>query len=393
MKLNRPLCVLGLICVVLTVLAWFVGREDRTSKASPDLSKVLSEHSSVPNPSTPIFAKSEHATQPTNTNAEEETSSLENEDQRLRRLFIEAVGSPPGLPDDDIEPYLQQHGRSASTLLAAWRVSGSDQYLREAATKFPDDPRVQFALLTTTEFVFGESGDNPLLGDHRKWTDRFKQSSPDNALAYYFSAEEYFQQKQPDQALKEIMTASTKPVFDDYSLATMQDNEYGQMFLTAGHPPAEAQVEGFMTAMWTSGRYGYNMRWLGGDLAIAEATCITNSDLSGAQNLAKSAITLAREMRTGGFCGQSPLFGFQIEETALKKLPPDVPLDWLGKTPSTALVDLAREQEHLRATAGQFLKAVDQSTQPEILEFINRAQRSGDMTAAMQWLTALHPTR
>lgn len=107
---------------------------------------------------------------------------------------------PDALSRKEIEAYLQQNKRNAESLLAAYRISHDPSYLREAATNFPNAPFVQFVVVA--DKVFPE--------EQRQWIDAFKASSPDNALAWYFSALDYFNSKQPDLAIRELAEATRR---------------------------------------------------------------------------------------------------------------------------------------------------------------------------------------
>ena len=100
--------------------------------------------------------------------------------------------------------------------------------LREAATNFPNTPAVQFAIIADKVFP----------DEQRKWIDAFKTSSPDNALAWYFSALDYFNSKQPDLAIQELAEATHRQSFDTYAAQASQAVE--EMCDLAGWPPLAA---------------------------------------------------------------------------------------------------------------------------------------------------------
>ena len=139
-------------------------------------------------------------------------------------------GHAPKLTRDKVEPYLKENQRSAGSLVAAFRVTGDMAFLKEAEEKFPNDPRVAFAAAFNS--------DSP--EERRQWLDAFKQSAPDNALANYLSALDYFKAGQTDQAVQELIAASDKPQCQDYSLEYIQDDE--EAYLAAGHSVAEAKA-------------------------------------------------------------------------------------------------------------------------------------------------------
>jgi hypothetical protein len=128
---------------------------------------------------------------------------------------------------DKAEAWLAKHHRNAASLLAVCRALGDTNYLFEAATNFPNDPQVQLAVLSRNAFP----------EDRRKWLDAFKTSSPSNSLANYLSAADYFKSGNPDEAVQELVAASSKAQFRTYSIETLLDGE--ELFSDAGKPAPE----------------------------------------------------------------------------------------------------------------------------------------------------------
>jgi len=108
--------------------------------------------------------------------------------------------------------------------------------LNEAMQKFPDDPQVAFEAALRKEVP---------PEDKRHWLDILKKSAPDNPLADYLSALEYFNSGQTDQAVQELIAASGKTKFTDYFLDRMQANE--EAFRAAGYSEVETRVGNAMT--------------------------------------------------------------------------------------------------------------------------------------------------
>ena len=114
-----------------------------------------------------------------------------------------------------VEEWLALHHRAADSLLAAFHVLDDTNYLKEAASNFPNDPRVELTVLTRNAFP----------DDRRKWLDLFEASSPSNSLANYLSAQAYFQNGQSEAAVKDPVTATGKPDFESYLLESRLDTE------------------------------------------------------------------------------------------------------------------------------------------------------------------------
>jgi hypothetical protein len=109
--------------------------------------------------------------------------------------LVQFLDSHHKLSREEIEAYLQQNKRNAESLLAAYRISRDPSYLREVTTNFPNIPAVQCVIIA--EKTFPEK--------RRRWIDAFKASSPDNALAWFFSALDYFDSKQPDSRTPDMV--------------------------------------------------------------------------------------------------------------------------------------------------------------------------------------------
>ena len=112
------------------------------------------------------------------------------------------------LSPKQLDAYLGRNGRSAESLLAAYRLTGDAGFLREAEEKSPEDPRVAYVALFTSE--------SPET--RRQWLDSFKQSAPDNALANYLSALDHFKAGQTDEAVQDLMDAAGKAKFHEYGM-------------------------------------------------------------------------------------------------------------------------------------------------------------------------------
>src|SRR5580765_4857325 len=120
------------------------------------------------------------------------------------------------LSPKQIQSYLEKKGRSAESLLAALQLNGRNpDLLHEAVERYPNDPRVNLVAAQAGEF----------RGQRRHLLDAFKQSAPDNALANYLSAHDYFKSGQTAQALQERTTAQGKPKFENYSRDSFRDAE------------------------------------------------------------------------------------------------------------------------------------------------------------------------
>jgi hypothetical protein len=168
------------------------------------------------------------ATQPDLPSAAQEPTNV------FARL-MDNEGRPPAVSRAQIESYLEQNRRSAESLLAAFRLTGDRALLQEAAEKYPNDPRVHYAGWFS---VVRDDDSSP--EERRQWLEAFRQSAPENALAYYLSAQDYFKSGQTDRAVEELIAASGKPQFHGFSADAVQSMK--EAYLSAGYSAVESKA-------------------------------------------------------------------------------------------------------------------------------------------------------
>src|SRR5579859_2815091 len=150
-------------------------------------------------------------------------------DLQSASLYDRLKDGSPKLTSQQAETYLKANHRSAASLLAAYRTTGDRGLLAEAMEKYPNDPQVGF------EAAFSK---NASPEERRQWLEALKRSDPSNALGNYLSALDLFKAGQTDQAVQELVAASGKAQFRDFTLDRIQDDF--EAYLAAGYPVAEA---------------------------------------------------------------------------------------------------------------------------------------------------------
>jgi len=125
----------------------------------------------------------------------------------------------------EINAYLTLKERGADSLITAYSLTDDTNFLKEAAERYPDNSHVQLAVLRAD--LFPEN--------RRHWLEAFKQSAPDNALASYLAAQEYFKAGQTDQVIAELTEAGGKSAMDTYWLDMSQAR--AEAYKSAGFAP------------------------------------------------------------------------------------------------------------------------------------------------------------
>ena len=151
------------------------------------------------------------------------------ENAESTNLYSRLKDKNPKLTREQAEAYLKANGRNAASLLAAFRTSGDPALLQEAMQKYPNDPQVAFEATFDKDLSPAEQ---------RQWLNTFEKSAPNNAMANYLSALNYFTAGQIDQGVQELAAAASKPI-DDYTVSRVQDDV--EAYLAAGYSMAEAK--------------------------------------------------------------------------------------------------------------------------------------------------------
>lgn len=289
------------------------------------------------------------------------------------------------LPRDKIEQYLTLHHRDAASLLAAFCASdivfGNRQYLREAATNFPGNPRVQLAVLSK----------NLYPQERRKWLEAFKSSSPSNSLAFYLSAEDHFKSDQPKAAINELLAASRQPEFQDYAMQSWLGTE--ELFRFTGESPLFSSMAALSASqnLVTLSK----LRNVADSIHELQAEYVERGDSASVQNLSEFGVGLAQRLvrgNAGKFVGNQSV-GLAIERDLLQALDQSTPYSFLnGKTPAQRLDEIQQTRADIREVIksySAFFEIPEQEMgnemEREMFDYLERIKATGELEAG-RWL-------
>ena len=284
-------------------------------------------------------------------------------------LFARFGKEPPKLTAEQVEAYLKANGRKASVLLAAYRTSGETALLEEAMKNYPTDPQVAF------EAVFKKDLSPE---QRRQWLNTFEQVAPDNALANYLSAREYFKAGQTDQAVQELVAASGKQQFQDYTLDRRQEDE--EAYLAAGYATGAAK-------MIASGQVELPQLSELKQLGLQMVELSQSYRRAGDENSAQAVLGMAVKLGQGygpGDCAISHLVGLAIERNALGALDPGSPYGGNGQTVQDRLNQLAQQKAAVSLLFRQGGPLLETMSEQDWISYIDRDKSYGE-EAAMRW--------
>ncbi len=282
-------------------------------------------------------------------------------------------GDAPKLTGRQVESYLRENQRNAASLLAAYRSTGDPALLQEAMQKFPGDPQVAF------EAAFKK--DVP-PEERRQWLDALKLSAPQNALADYLSAADHFKAGQLDQAVQDLMAASAKSQFQDYTLERVQDDE--EAYRAAGYSVAEAKM---VPAAQLLLPQLAQMKELSQHLNELAKSYRQAGDESSAQAVLQMAAGLGQRYSivSPGEPEISQLVGIAMERIALNGMDANSPYGSDGRTVKDRLDQLAQQDAEIRRLAQQTEGLQPRMTDQDWISYKDRWRNFGE-EAAGRWL-------
>jgi RNA polymerase sigma factor (sigma-70 family) len=288
-------------------------------------------------------------------------------------LRARLIDNPPKLTAAQLEGYLKAHGRNATSLLAAFRITHDPALLAEAMQKYPNDPHVDFEAAFKSDATTEE---------RRQWLDAFEKSAPENALANYLSALDYFKSGQSDQAVQEMAAASGKQGFQDYSIDRVMDDD--EAYLAAGYSMSDAKV--LATTQLLLPQLA-QVKQLGLDLIDLSQSYQQAGDADSAQTTLQMATALGQRYATAepGESEISQLVGIVVERMALGAMDPNTPYGEAGQTVQDQLNNLSQQRATLNALNQQADPLMENLSDQDYVTYKDRWIAFGE-EAALRWV-------
>jgi DNA-directed RNA polymerase specialized sigma24 family protein len=257
-------------------------------------------------------------------------------------------------------------------MLAGFHASDDPALLQEAMQGFPNDLRVDFAAAL-------RPGASP--EEQRQWLNAFEQSAPDNALANYLSALNYFRAGQTDQAAQELTAAAGKELFENYARDSMQNDV--EAYLAAGFSMADAKVFGAAVNPQTA--MNSALRELGQDMVGLASAYQQSGDPASAQAAFQMTVGLGQRLDVPeGATAVSGLVGMIIERTALNAMDPASPFGDSGQTVQEQINQITQNRAALMDLGNQFNAVAPMMSDQDWINYRDREWAVGQK-AAQQW--------
>ncbi len=278
-----------------------------------------------------------------------------------------------------VEPYLKTNGRSAASLLAAFRTTGDLALLAEARRKYPNDPEVGFETATRNDASRQE---------RRAGLDAFKRGAPENALANYLSALDLFKSGQKDAAVQELNTGATKQQFQDYTSERTRTDE--EVYRTAGYPPGEAQM---IANSFLPEAHLVQMNELGQSIVALADSYGRSGDKTSQEAALQLALGLGKRFDdpAAGETMRWQLIGIRVERAALNAMDP-ARMIGAGQSVGDRLAQIAQQKEAIQELTRQADPIWKTLSDDDWTSYHAQIARSGE-EAAVRWLVSNYGQR
>jgi len=278
-----------------------------------------------------------------------------------------------------VEPYLKTKGRNAASLLAAFRTTADPALLAEASRKYPNDPQVGFETAIRNDAS---------RQDRRTGLDAFKLAAPENALANYLSALDFFKSGRKDAAVQDLNAGATKQQFEDYTLERTRTDE--EVYRTVGYPPGEAEM---IANSFLPEAHLVQMNELGQNLVALAAGYEQSGDKTSQEAALQMALTLGKRFDdpSAGETMRWQLIGIRIERAALAVMDPARILG-AGQSVRDRLDQLAQQKEALQELTRQADPIWKTLSDDDWTGYHAQVARSGE-EAAVRWLVSNYGRR
>ncbi len=293
-------------------------------------------------------------------------------DKKAQLLTWLEEGNTNQLSAEVLSQYLAANQRSAESLLAAFRTTGDKELLKEALEKYPDDPQVNFTALFNS--------DTP--EERRQRLEALKKADPDNAMANFLAAQEAFKAGNTDLAVQELMAASGKTGWQDYSREFTHSAE--EAYRAAGYSEAEAKA---MAATGLLLPQLQELRDLGRKVNDLAGLYQQAGDLDSALAARQIGLSLGERFTepTADNSLLKQLVGIAIQNQILASMNPASPYDNTGRTVQQELEALKQQRDAIRELGQQSGSIFATLNEQEIASYFDRQKMFGEM-ATIQWL-------
>jgi hypothetical protein len=214
------------------------------------------------------------------------------------------------------------------------------------------------------------------------WIDVLRQASPDNALPDYLAAAAHFQAGDQDAAVRDLIAASGKTNWDDFSRERTKGNE--EAYLAAGTAVGDAKL---FSSVGPAEPHLVQLKELGRDVLGLANLYQQAGDSSSRESALQIAVNMGQRLSDPS-AGETMLrqtVGICIERAALQAMDPDSQFDTTGLTVQGRLNELTKRVDEIRSFANKADPIWKTLKDQDWVNYEGQLAASGE-EAALRWL-------
>ena len=282
----------------------------------------------------------------------------------------------PSLTNQQIQSYLTSNERDATCLVIGSRLSKNPELLREAVTRFSDNPVVQLEMALR----------GPTEEERKTALEAFKQHDPQNPLCDYLDSLTAFEQGDLSKAAGGLIQSLDSGTLQDYSLALASGTEAA--YLSAGYNSTEAQLYALFDSAQRNQDTTGKMGVVADKLGELRNQYIKNNDMDAAEPTVAIGLDIGQKIQAQekpSFL--SSLVGIDIEVKILNQLDPLTPINSAGQTVETRLNQLNQQKNQLQSLVQKAQDLpISKMSDEQMKDYTQRLRSQGEVNATQWWL-------
>ena len=282
----------------------------------------------------------------------------------------------PSLTSQQIQGYLTSNDRDATSLVIGSRLSKNPELLREAVTRFGDNPVVQLEMALR----------GPTQEERQAALDAFKQHDPQNSLCDYLDSLSAFERGDFAKAAGGLIQSLDSGTLQDYSLVLASGTEAA--YLAAGYNSTEAQLYALFDSAQRNQDTTGKMGAVADKLGELRDQYIKNNDMDAAEPTVTIGLDIGQKIQSQGNPSfLSSLVGIDIEAKILNQLDPSTPINSVGQTAEARLAEL-NQQKNLLQTLVQKAQdlPISKMTDEQMKDYTQILRSQGEVSATQWWV-------
>ena len=282
----------------------------------------------------------------------------------------------PTLTNQQIQGYLTSNDRDATCLVIGSRLSKNPELLREAVTRFGDNPVVQLEMALR----------GPTQEERQAALDAFKQHDPQNSLCDYLDSLSSFERGDFSKAAGGLIQSLDNGTLQDYSLVLASGTEAA--YLSAGYTSTEAQLYALFDSAQRNQDTTSKVGALADKLGELRDQYIKNNDMDAAEPTVAIGLDIGQKIQAQekpSFL--SSLVGIDIESKILNQLDPLTPINSAGQTAEARLKELNQQKNQLQSLVQKAQDLpVSKMSDEQMKDYAQRLRSQGEVNATQWWL-------